>query len=447
MSSVKIELNNIKGFTRLAVDFTFSSSNMIVVTGKNGVGKTSVVKAFNLVSDPQVFQKTAGLNTVRNNSSILFEIDDYPPFKFTYNKAMDVLDTKDKLPKESDITAELPFPFGSRFKQFSLISNYDNEIRTNIAASQYEEAIELVNFLSRIYSDHKLSDLKVTKIGKFSFYFVLLDNDYYIREDHLSSGEYFLIQLYRLITSGASLILIDELDLALDAAAQVKLYSTIKEIVSGSSTRVILFSHSLAFMSTVDDGGLYYLENGTGSTYLEARSFGYVKSDLYGFHGKDRYIITEDDVLVGFLNYLIRKHISPFFEYEIIPVGGLAQIESMGRKNDAHQIFGDSENLIIFVDKDIVEKLKYAGPSKVLHSPVDDIELFIWRNKSKLPADLRNLSFKHAEKEKATAKTFWKKIIRTESISSDELFEIVASENQTETEELVFELKGHLCLS
>jgi hypothetical protein len=64
-----------------------------------------------------------------------------------------------------------------------------------------------------------------------------------------------------------------------------------------------------------------------------------------------------------------------------------------------------------------------------------------------LPADLRNLSFKHAEKEKATAKTFWKKIIRTESISSDELFEIVASENQTETEELVFELKGHLCLS
>ncbi|MCH8533391.1 MAG: ABC transporter ATP-binding protein [Saccharospirillum sp.] len=352
----------------------------------------------------------------------------------------------DKLPNESAITAELPFPFGSRFKQFSLISNYDNEIRTNIAASQYEGASDLVNFLSRVYSDHKLSDLKVTKVGKFNFYFVLLDNDYYIREDHLSSGEYFLIQLYRLITSGASLILIDELDLALDAAAQVKLYNTIKEIVREGSTKVILFSHSLAFMSTVDEGGLYYLENGTDSASLEARSFGYVKSDLYGFIGKDRYIITEDDVLVGFLNFLIRKYISPFFEYEIIPVGGLPQIETMGRKNDVHQIFGDPSKLIIFVDKDIVGQLKYSGPSKVLHSPVDDIELFIWQNKDKLPAHLRDLRFKHAEKEKATAKTFWKKILRSDGVSRDDLFAIVACENEIETDELIGELKAHLCL-
>ncbi|MCH8530731.1 MAG: AAA family ATPase [Saccharospirillum sp.] len=95
MSSVKIEINNIKGFTKLAVDFTFSSSNIIVVTGKNGVGKTSLVKSFNLISDPQIFQKTAGLNTIRHNSSISIEIDGFPAFKFSYNESLNVLDTKD----------------------------------------------------------------------------------------------------------------------------------------------------------------------------------------------------------------------------------------------------------------------------------------------------------------------------------------------------------------
>ena len=54
-------------------------------------------------------------------------------------------------------------------------------------------------------------------------------------------------------------MLIDELDVALDAAAQVKLYSGIKPLLARYGSRLIVISHSLAFMNTVDDGGLYYL--------------------------------------------------------------------------------------------------------------------------------------------------------------------------------------------
>ena len=39
------------------------------------------------------------------------------------------------------------------------------------------------------------------------------------REDYLSSGEYFLIRLYRTIMSSARLIVIDEIDISLDAVA------------------------------------------------------------------------------------------------------------------------------------------------------------------------------------------------------------------------------------
>ncbi len=446
MISDKVVVENVKGISYLKVEFNFPESNIIVVTGKNGVGKTSLVKSFNLISDPGIFQKSAGLNAIRFDSRIEFEIDGFAKFSFNYNDQLGVLDSRDTLPADSDVVAELPIPYGARFQQFSLISNYDAEIRTNIASSQYDSADELIEFLSKVYSSEKFNELKATKISRYYFYFILSGQDYYIREDHFSSGEFFLIQLFRLITSGAGLILIDELDVALDAVAQVNLYEAIEPILQKNESRLIVISHSLAFMNTVYEGGLYYLEGNSGAVTLEQRSFGYVKSDLYGFRGKDRYIITEDAVLVGFLNYLIQTNVSTFFEYEIIAVGGQPQIDEIGAKNDSHQIFGSPDELIIFVDKDLLGQLKYKGASEVLNSPVDDIELFIWRNKDTLLPDVSHPEFVHAVKEKKTAKTYWKKIIRSGQKSKEDLYALVVQENYQETGALIAKLEAHLCL-
>jgi len=117
--------------------------------------------------------------------------------------------------------------------------------------------------------------------------------------------------------------LVDELDVALDAAAQVRLYAAIKKLLKQYQTRLIVISHSLAFMSTVDDGSLYYLEENKGQVTLEQRSFGYIKSDLYGFKGFDRYILTEDPVLEGFIEFIIRRYsITAYYQHKTIGVGG-----------------------------------------------------------------------------------------------------------------------------
>ncbi|MDX5385164.1 MAG: AAA family ATPase [Alteromonadaceae bacterium] len=442
----KLNIQNIKGFTNLTAEFKFPESKIIVLTGKNGMGKTSIIKSFNLISDPTIFDKSSGLNSVRNGSKVQFNIDGFNQFSFKYNKNLRVLDTKEKLPPSSEIVAELPLPYGRRFQQFSLISSYDSEIRTNIAASKYSDASELMEFLSNVYPEKEIKNLKKTQINKHIFYLLLLENDYYIREDHLSSGEYFLIQLFRLITSGATLILIDELDVALDASAQVNLYKSIKPILERYESRLIVISHSLAFMNTVDEGGLYYLESNDNITNIDRRSFGYIKSDLYGFKGKDRFIITEDKVLAGFIKFLIRKNIEVFFEYEIIAVGGQPQIDTMATRNDSHQIFGPPESLLIFVDKDISEKLKYAGKSKKLTSPVDDIELYIWENRHRLLSDIIQPIFTHSRRDKDTAKTYWKKVINSHQKSSDHLYSLVAEDCSTEVDEIISNLKTHLCL-
>jgi len=447
VASYEIAIRNIKSVVELSARFEFDNSDIIALTGKNGAGKTTLANSFALLSDAQIFKKAAGLDSVRFDSSVTLRLGQHQPCSFRFNSKISALDSKDTLPPKNSVLVELPIPFGSRFRQFALVANYDAELRANIAASRFFEAEELIIFLNEVYPDRNYVGLKAVDIGKHRFYFIPLESNYYIREDHFSSGEFFLIQLFRLATSGAELIIIDELDVALDASAQVRLYKAIKPLLQRFSSKLIVISHSLAFISTVDDGGLYYLENtGDGVSRIERRSFGYVKSDLYGFRGKDRYIITEDDILRGFLRYLINAHVQCFFEYEIISVGGQPQIESIARRNDADQIFGASEHLLIVVDRDILDRVRYQGPSKICSSPVNDIELFIWENRERLLPDCGIDEFAPAKKPKDTAKTYWRKLLSSKTITEHELFQFVERENKEKTDDLIATLKNLLCL-
>lgn len=61
----KITITNIKSISKLEVCFDFTASNILVLTGKNGLGKTSLIKAFALIEDPTIFQKSSSLNSVK----------------------------------------------------------------------------------------------------------------------------------------------------------------------------------------------------------------------------------------------------------------------------------------------------------------------------------------------------------------------------------------------
>jgi len=160
MITDKVTLKNIKSITNLSVEFVFTDSNLLVVTGKNGLGKTSVVKAFHLLKEPQIFEKSAGLNAVSKNSEIIFTIDGFEPFNFNANNSKMVLDSRNKLPSFKDIVAELPVPYGQRFEQFSLVASHDNEIRNSIAATQYKDANNLKTFYQKCICRTNLVSLK-----------------------------------------------------------------------------------------------------------------------------------------------------------------------------------------------------------------------------------------------------------------------------------------------
>lgn len=95
-------------------------------------------------------------------------------------------------------------------------------MRTAIITTKYNKPDELIELLNFIYNSNRFDNLIEVEIAKKKFYSIVLADNYYIREDYLSSGEYFVISIYKLIQSGCNLIAIDEIDISLDAMAQVR---------------------------------------------------------------------------------------------------------------------------------------------------------------------------------------------------------------------------------
>lgn len=82
----------------------------------------------------------------------------------------------------------------------------------------------------------------------------------------------------------------------------------------------------------------------------------------------------------------------------------------------------------------------------MLVSPVDDIELFVWQNKERLLPDVTVNEFTPAQKDKNTAKTYWKRLIDSGQKQEKELYRLVAEDNDKETKRLIDQLKKFLCL-
>ena len=352
----KFSLFNIQHIKELHFETDLSAHEVTCIVGKNSAGKTTLVRTIANLKSADTFSKTASPYIFSTDSQVVYDIDG-KEYDYKFDSKQKVIDTKSIIDSElkRSIEVELPIPHGNRFSHFQRLGEINDRLQTLISLHKFRTPNELISFLSKIYGSDRFLNLKEVKIKNTLYYFILKDKGFYIREDYLSSGEYFVIHLYKLIQKRKKLIVIDEIDISLDASAQVKLLEELRKFCKSYEVNIIFTTQSLALMKSFSSKGeekLDYLENTGGVVSIQKKSYNYVKSILYGFNGWDKYILTEDEKLESYLNFLLKNEPLDNLRYKIIYIGGGTNVVDLMTRNSSEEFFSSAQHVISILDGD-----------------------------------------------------------------------------------------------
>lgn len=427
MNRLQVSLESIQHVTNLTLDLDLSNPRLVCLVGRNGAGKTTLVRALRNLASADTFVKTATPYAFSPNSRITYVVDGVEVV-FAYDDKIRSLNCRGTIPAELRdlIAAELPMPHGTRFNYFKSASEADRDIRKAIALGSHAHPEELVSFLAAIYVSERYSSMVEVNVKGKSYYAIVRANGTYIREDYLSSGEYFLINLYRTIKGSAKLIVIDEIDISLDTAAQANLAAWLRTFCTQYERNILFTTHSLALMQQLRSDELFYIEDSSGQISISPTSYSSAKARLFGFWGWDKYILTEDLVLLGFIQALIEKYCPrTFFRYKIIPIGGGAQVTTLMGHNEREQFLSSPEEVIAILDGDQKNE-KFFGHPGVHMVPIESVEKAIYAYSQ---AD-DDFPFVTGRKNFTSAKDFHNYLQQKKLATQKQIFEYLISKNE-----------------
>ena len=443
MNRLRVSLEYIQHVANLTLDIDLSAPGLICLVGRNGTGKTTLVRALRNLSSADTFVRTATPHAFSLTSRITYEVDG-TVVVFAYDKNIRSLNCREVISSELRglISAELPMPHGARFNYFKSASEADLDIRKAITLGTNGNPRELIDFLTEIYDSTRYSTMvEVTVKGK-NYYAIVNENSTYIREDYLSSGEYFLINLYRTIKGSSQLIVIDEIDISLDAAAQANLSTWLRKFCNRYGRKILFTTHSLALMRQLEASELFYIDDTQGVISISPTSYSYAKARLFGFSGWDKYILTEDAVLLGFIEAIIKKYCPPiFFLYKIIFIGGGTQVVSLMRRNEHERFLSSPDNVIAILDGDQRGVQSVAGHHRVHMIPIESVEKSIyeeWRTTGD------SFPFPPTKNSFTSPKDFHHHLKEERIATQEQIFEHLMNKNDVALQEIVDVLRNFL---
>lgn len=434
MFNLKIDISNVQHIKHFPFELDLNANKLKAIVGKNGVGKTLLFKAIQNLTTSNTFATTSNKYIFNPKSQINYTIDHHISYLFDYDPRIETVDLKDAVDQNiiDNISVELPIPFGERFKQFQRLGDVDQDIRKGIIANQYNRPAELIELLNFIYDTNRFNNLVEIEFRKKKYYAIVLPDNFYIREDYLSSGEYFIINIYKLIQSRCKLIAIDEIDISLDAMAQVRLIEKLRIMTTQYEINLLFTTHSLGLMKTLKYDELFYMELENGEATLENKSYNYIKSLLYGFVDYDKYLLVEDDVLKDFIEHILKEE-KIFTKYIILPIGGADNVVKLMEKNHLKQIFSQSTNVISILDGDKGNTTAYKNRDDITFLPFQDIEKeFYSFYKAGAFGILSQEQLKQYNLQHENAKNIYTMFIREKIKTKEEIFDFLILKSHSE---------------
>ncbi|HIC9079699.1 TPA: AAA family ATPase [Klebsiella aerogenes] len=364
---MKIVLTKIKKIKEL--EFNLPNRGVYLITGLNGSGKTSLLAALFRIGSKHAFQKYYKTSTFESrldsfeNSKITYEINNE---KVTYRYGGQRW--RPTPSRNSELFSEFPYTTvkfveanGKRVEPFA------DDIRFRSVLSAPTEVKE---FMSYILNDNKWTNLKYvnTRRGVGSTAYLIpyrKDNQtYYYSEKNFSLGELCVLRLACSLSNipDNSLILIDEIEMALHPQAQVRLLEKVEEISNNKRLTTLFSTHSATLIKNIKRKNIIFLQEESPKVFKSknnvypAQVLGEIAFDDetnadFIFFVEDKQAKNLLEQMLGYYSSITNNDRSFMPLYRVVPIGGFVQVIEL--LNNSSQIFPEYVKRYSFLDLDV----------------------------------------------------------------------------------------------
>jgi energy-coupling factor transporter ATP-binding protein EcfA2 len=267
--STKLTITNLKNISSL--NFEIPSPGAYLLTGTNGSGKTTLLTCLSRLRNSGAFQK--GFRSSANphldshrGASVRYEIDN-DLVTYTY-----VEERWAPLPRRnSGLLAKCGFP-----EVTYIAADGDRvEPKKDEFSPRRVKLTEksLRNYLNEIFDTERFNDLcyiNLTRGGQNRAYLIRQTRPgkqtLYFSEKNFSLGELCVLKLLLSLENmpDQSLVLIDELELAVHPRAQTKLFQHLEKLAAKKKLTIIFSTHSVTLIKTTERKKILFLQNING---------------------------------------------------------------------------------------------------------------------------------------------------------------------------------------
>lgn len=379
---MKLRLENIKGIRLL--EFSLPPAGVWVLTGRNGTGKSTLLAALLRIRRSYAFQRfyqtspLAHRVDIYENASVTYEINNR---SVTYRYGGQRWRATPR--SNSNIFDDFPYPSIEYLEANSdRIEPFADEIRPR----RFRDAKQnLKDFLCEVLADNKWSDLKYlnTRRGTGNLAYLIPCRAYaraplyYYSEKSFSLGELCVLRLAQRLSNvrDGSLILIDEIEMALHPQAQIRLLEALDKVAEEMCLTVVLSTHSASIIKSARRSQLIHLSKAQAGQIqvikdpYPAQILGEIAFD--DEFNVDFVFFVEDEEAKILLEQIVHRYLrvvsldiryQPLFK--IVPVGGYKQVLEF--LNSSTQIFPAYVRRYAILDEDVKSKFTVKPNQQLL---------------------------------------------------------------------------------
>lgn len=362
----KIVIDNIRSVRHM--EFEIPTCGIHILTGKNGAGKTTLFTCLSRICNSNAFRSGFPSTSVRNYDEYIGSI--------TYSTdALSIQYSKRASGRwQPDTNGDVFSDFG--FTDVVHISTKSERIFTqviDIPRRQVHADHWLINSLNNILQTDRFTPMIKITVGDLrsrtgnadqrrrnTAFAIPQGRGRYFTEQNFSFGEIVLLNLLYDIerVENNSLVLIDELEMALHPAAQIRLIQLLKEFANEKHLTIIISTHSSSIIKSQKDVILLEQDtHGISVTYNcpPAKAIGAIgmREDTMA----DIIVIVEDEMAKALFFALLNKYKSlcpdsNYLDVRVVSVGGYPNIINFYVEADNY-IFYENVYVAAFLDKDV----------------------------------------------------------------------------------------------